>query len=103
MCQCFPNLHMGGPTSANTAPYLIVLSITLSVDPLISWEYSFNDSSSLWSDERSDPAYSNIISWLGWAVATIRTAVFAKNRNSNVPSYFPKETAAVLLDQKWTD
>ena len=92
---------MGGPTSANAAPYLIVLSITLSVDTLINGEYSFNKSSSLWSDKRSDPAYSNIISWLGRVVAKIQTAVFAKNRNSKFPWYFSMVTVSVLLYQKW--
>ena len=101
MCQYFTNPQMRGPTSANTAPYLIVLSITLSVDPLISGEYSFNKSSSLWSDERSDPAYSNVISWLGRVVAKLQTAVFAKNRNSRFPWYFSIVTVSVLLYQKW--
>ena len=76
---------MGEPTSANTAPYLIHLSITLSVDPLISGEYSFNKISSLRSDERRDWAYGNIISWLGWAVAEIRTEVLVENCNSKCP------------------
>jgi uncharacterized membrane protein len=77
--------------------------MTLSVDPLISGEYSFNKYSSLWSDERRDPAYANIISWLGWAVAKIRTSVFSRNRNSKFPLYFPMTTASVLLYQKSAD
>ena len=47
-------------TSANTAPYLIPFSTALSVGPLISGEYPFNNSSSFWSDERRDSAYANI-------------------------------------------
>jgi hypothetical protein len=39
-------VHLGELTSANTAPYLITLSTPLSIDLLISGEYSFNDSSS---------------------------------------------------------
>src|SRR5258708_25531519 len=92
---------MGELTSANTAPYVIPLSIIHSVDPLISGEYSFNKFSSSWSDERRDSAYANIISWLGWGVAKIRTAVLAENRNSKYPACFPMATASVLLYQNW--
>jgi hypothetical protein len=53
---------MGELTSANTEPYLIPLSTALSIEPLISVEYPFNNSSSLWSDERRDSAYVNIMS-----------------------------------------
>ena len=94
---------MGEPTAANTAPYLMHLSMTLSVDPLISGEYSSNKPSSLRSDERRDSAYANISGWLGWAIAKIRTVVLAENRNSKSPWYFPIVTASVLLYQKCAD
>jgi len=55
---------VGGPTSANAAPYLIIFSIALSVDLPIIGEYFFNNRSSSWSDERIDSAYADIISWL---------------------------------------
>ena len=58
-----PN-DMGEPTSANTAPNLIFLSITLSVVPVISGEYSFNKISSLWSDARRASACGVILA--GW-------------------------------------
>jgi len=51
---------MGEPTSANTPPYLITVSKALSVDPFINGEYSFNNPSSSWSDERRDTPYANI-------------------------------------------
>ena len=92
---------MGELTSANTAPYLIDLSVTLSVNPLISGEYSFNKSSSLWSDERRDSAYVKIIGWMArMVVAKIRTAEFVENRNSKWPWYFPMTTASMVLHQK---
>ena len=56
--------QMGEPTSANTAPILILLSITLSVDSLINGEYSFNKSSSLRSDARRESAYGALLA--GW-------------------------------------
>ena len=77
--------------------------MTASVGPLISGEYSVNKDSRLWSDERRVPAYTNIISWLGWAVAMIRTSVFSTNRNSKFPLYFPMATASVVLYQKSAD
>ena len=55
---------MGEPTSANTAPYLMLLSIILSVVPLISGGYSFNKPSSLWSDTRRESAYGALL--VGW-------------------------------------
>ena len=59
---------MGELTSDNTTPYLITVSKALSVDLFISGEYSFSNPSSVWSKERRDPAYVNIISSLqgGW-------------------------------------
>ena len=77
--------------------------MTLSDDPLISGEYSFNKYSSLRSNEWRDPAYTNIISWLGWAVAKIRTAVSSKIRNPNFPLYFPMIMVSVVLYQKLAD
>ena len=64
-CQHLAGHQMGGPTSENTAPYLILLSITLAVDSLISVEYSFNKLSRLWSDAGRDPDYGNVSSWAG--------------------------------------
>ena len=55
---------MGERTSANTAPYLTILSITLSVVPLISGLYSFNKPSSLLSEERRESAYGVLL--VGW-------------------------------------
>ena len=55
---------MGELTSDNTAPYLILLSIALSVESPIRVEYSFNKPSRLWSDGGRDPGYANVISWL---------------------------------------
>jgi hypothetical protein len=69
-------------TSENATPYFIAVSNALSVDPLINGEYSFNDSSSLWSDERRDSAYANNISWLEWGVVERRTVAFAEKSNS---------------------
>ena len=51
-------------TCDNATPYLITLSKALSVDPFISGEYSSNNPSSLWSDERRDSAYTAMISSL---------------------------------------
>ena len=72
---------MGELTSENTAPYLILLPIALSVDSLISVEYSFDKPSRLWSDGGRDPGYENVISWLRCGVAMIRTVMRAENRN----------------------
>ena len=63
-------MHYGRPTSANTAPYLMAVSKALSVDALISGEYFFSNPSSSRSDERSDSAYRNSISWLGLGLQT---------------------------------
>ena len=73
---------MGELTSEKTAPYLILLSITLPVGSVISVEYSFNKPSRSWSDAGRDPGYVNVISRLGGAVAEIRTEMWAENRNS---------------------
>jgi len=73
---------MGELTSANTDPYLIPFSTALSIDPLISGEYPFNNSSSLWSHERRDSAYASIISRFGWVIAKRQTVVFAENCNT---------------------
>ena len=70
---------MGIRTSANTAPYLIAVSTTLSVDPLIGGEYSSNKFSSSWSEERRDSTYVKIIRRLGGGVARIQTLVLAEN------------------------
>ena len=51
-------------TSENAAPTLKTFSKALSVDSFISGVYSFNISSSLWSEERSESAYVNAISTL---------------------------------------
>ena len=69
MRQPLAAFHMGELTSAKTDPYLIPFSMALSIDPLISGEYPFNNSSSLWSDERRDSAYATIISQFGWGFA----------------------------------
>ena len=44
-------------TSAEPAPYLIVLSTDFSIDPLITGEYAFSNPSSSWSDERRASTY----------------------------------------------
>jgi hypothetical protein len=49
-------------TSAKTAPNLIALSTDLSIEPLISGEYSFSNPSSSWRDDRKASAWANIIS-----------------------------------------
>ena len=59
--SCSFLVEVGRPTSANTAPYLIALSVDLSIDPLISGAYSLNNPSSSWSDERRASAYADII------------------------------------------
>jgi len=74
-------------TSAKTTPYLKAVSTALSVDPLISGEYPFNNFSSSSSDESRDPLYAKNISRLGWAVAKRRTVVLAENRNSRDQRY----------------
>jgi hypothetical protein len=57
----YGRVHIGGPTSAKTVPYLITLSITLSVDVSIIGEYPSNNPSSSLIDERRDSAYESII------------------------------------------
>jgi hypothetical protein len=90
-------------TSESATPYFIAVSNTLSVDPPINGEYSFNDSSSLWSDERRDSAYANNVSWLEWGVVERRTVVLAENCNSRGQLYFPTTITSALLYQIWTD
>jgi hypothetical protein len=92
--------HIGELTSANTEPYLIPFSTTLSIDPLISGVCLCNNSSSLWSDERRDSAFENIISELGWMVAKRRTVVSAENWNTREQRRFPTTTTPALLYQK---
>ena len=41
-------------------------------------------------------AYAKIISWLGWAVAKLRTVSFTENRTSMEPLCFPITTSSVL-------
>jgi hypothetical protein len=86
-------------TSESATPYFITVSNALSVDPLINGEYSFNDSSSLWSDERRESAYANNISCLEWGVVERRTVVFAENCNSRGQLYFPTTITSALLYQ----
>ena len=93
---------MGEPTT-NGAAILRARSTTLSVIAFISGEYSFNESSSFLSDARIDSAYANIISWVVWGVAEIRTEVVAENLSSRISSWFPILMATVLLYQKLVD
>jgi hypothetical protein len=60
---------MGELTSANTTPYAITLSKTLSDDPLISGGYLSNSSLSSPSHKRKDSAYGSTVICLVWAVA----------------------------------
>jgi len=64
MRQRLAGSDMGEPTSANTAPYLMPFSTALSMDPVISEEYSFNNASSSLSDERRDSFYATQLG--GW-------------------------------------
>ena len=59
----------------------------ISVDPLIRGEYPFNNSSSLWRDERRESVYAKVISWVGWEVAKRRTVVLAEKFNSRDQRY----------------
>jgi hypothetical protein len=68
-------------TSAITAPHAITFSKALSVDLFISGEYFLNNSSSSWSDECRDSAYTDI-GQLRWTVAKRQTVAFAENCNS---------------------
>jgi len=102
MCRSLPVWMWEELTSAKTAPYLIALPTNFSVDPLSSGEYSFNNPSSLWSDERRASVYAITISRLG-AVAKVRTVVFAENRDSREPLCFPMTTASVLFYQIYAD
>ena len=86
-------------TSAKTVPYLITVSTDFSVDPLISGEYSFNNPSSSWSDERRASTYARIISSRGWAVVKVRTVSFVENRTTREQLYFPMTTPSVALNQ----
>ena len=61
MCQYFASCHWWVLTSAKTAPYLMALSTTLSVDASITGECPFNNSSSSLSNECRDSAYADII------------------------------------------
>ncbi|SRR5258706_3556434 len=61
-------VNMGQLTCAKAAPYLIVMSMDFSIDPLISGEYSFSNPSSSWSDERMVSTFAKIIGWRGWVV-----------------------------------
>src|SRR5258706_16418578 len=63
-------VNMGQLTCAKAAPYLIVMSMDFSIDPLISGEYSFSNPSSSWSDERMVSTFPKIIGWRGWEVAS---------------------------------
>ena len=61
---------LGELTCANTAPYLILVSTILSVDPLRNGERcspSFTSFSRSWSNERRESAYASTISWLASA------------------------------------
>ena len=58
--SCTFHAEVGQPTSATTAPYSIVLSTDLSIDPLITGAYSFSNPSSSWSDERRASPYADI-------------------------------------------
>ena len=90
---------MGQLTSAKAAPYEIVLSMDLSIDPLISGEYSFSNPSSSWSDERRASTYAKIISSRGWAMAKVRTVSLVENSTSRGLLYFPMTTSSVLLSE----
>ena len=93
-------MDLGQLTSAKAAPYLIILSVDFSIDPLISGVYSLSNPSSSWSDERSASAYAEMISWRGWAVAKVRTVSFAENRNLKDPLCFPMTIVSVFLYQR---
>ena len=74
--------HMGELTSANTVPSRIPFPKALSIDPLISGVYPLFNSSSSWSDERRDSAYTEIVSQPRRIVVKQRTVGFAENWNS---------------------
>src|SRR5882757_1179594 len=94
----------GGLTSANTAPYLITVPTALSVDSLISGEYSTSKPSRLWSDERRDSACTIVINCAGWAATNRQTVVGTENRTSRDQRYFPTSiTSVVLISQKRTN
>ena len=93
-------MEVGQPTSANTAPYLIALSMDFSIDPLINGVYSFSNSSSSWSDERRASVYADLLDeWDGQLREKERTVSFAENRTSREPLCFPIITSSVLLNQ----
>ena len=92
------------PTSAKAAPNLIALSTHFSFNPLIIGVYSFSNPSSSWSDERRASPYAEIIRCRdGRLGEKVRTELFAENRTSREPLYFPMTTASVLLNQLCAD
>src|SRR6267154_539739 len=92
--------HIGELTSAKIAPYLITLSITLSVCSSIIGEYFSSNPSSSLSDERRDSAFANMVSWLGWGITKRHTEASAENCNSRVQVCFPMMTTTALLHQE---
>ena len=96
-------MGIGELTSAKTAPNLITLPTDLSIDAVISGEYSFSNPSSSRSEKRRAPAYADILSGRGWGVAKVRTVAFVENRNCREPLYFPMTIVSVLLYQICAD
>ena len=89
---------LGQLTSANTAPYLIALSIALSIDPLIIGAYSSSNPSSSWSDKRMASTYAKLLTGEDgyWQR---RTVSFAENHTPRDPLRFPMTIASVLFNQ----
>jgi len=103
MCQSLTRCNLGELTSAKTAPNLIALSTTLSVDASIIGECSFSNSSSSPSNECRDSVYVDIISRMRWTVVKRRTVGLAEKCNSIEQRYFPTTITSALLYQKCVD
>jgi len=97
--QSLSYCHLGELTSAKTAPYLIAMSITLSVGASIIGECSFNKASSSLSNKCRDSAYADIVSWMRCAVAKKRTVGLAEKCNSTKQRCFPTRITSALLYQ----
>jgi len=88
-------MENGEPTFENAAPNLITFCKAFSVDSVISGEYSFNNRSSLWSEERRESVYVNSISKMWWTIFRRRTVISAENCNSREQLCFPAAMSAV--------
>src|SRR5258706_4565334 len=93
---CF---HLGGLTSAKTAPYLIALSTTLSVGASIIGEHSFNNPSSSLSNKCRVSAYADIINRMRLTVAKRQTVGLAERRNSKEQRCFPTTRTSACFCQ----